>query len=197
MRRIFTPSRSEAYLFGRAIKLIKASEDLLQETIVNIESNQEFVIYARIKIMSRDAGTLFSITHNQRKLFLLDLSTKGTGEKTKLFLRYRSTNDTTEYITFKNVASLGDMKYHTILLRITDVVEYGKKFSAVALYVDCEFFGKAETVSPISAIFSYKGTLLSLLGFRIASRGFGDKAPHTKWKVCRPVSFFFYGLRQE
>ena len=185
-----TPAGSGmAYLFGRAIKEISASEELLQETILNIESNDEFVIYARIKIMSgssKSAGCLFSIAHKQRKLLLLDLSTKGSGSNTKLILRYRSTSDTAENVVFKDVAVLGDRKYHTIILRITDVIDNGRKISAVTLYVDCKFFGKGETVSPISTIFSYKGTLLSLLDFRIGQRRSASPKHklHTQWKVC-------------
>lgn len=183
VRRVFTPKlNAPAYLFGRAIKLIQAKEELLQDTIVNIESNEEFVIYATVRIMSSLAGAMFSIAHSQKKLILLDLSTKGIGNKTKLLLRYRSTSDTTENVVFKDVAALGDRGYHKIILRITDVVDNGKKISAVALYVDCKFFGKAETISPISTIFSYKGTLLSRLAFRIGQRGFGSKV-HTQWRV--------------
>ena len=183
VRKVLTPSNQWGYLFGRAIKLIKAKEELLQDTIVNIESNKEFIVFASIKIMSSLAGAMFSISHSRRKLLLFDLSTKGVGDRTKLILRYRSTNDTMEAVVFKDVAALGDRKYHVIILQISDVIDgNGKKISSVTLYVDCKPFGKVETVSPISSIFSYQGTLLSRLDFRIGQRGLGSKV-HTKWMV--------------
>ena len=183
VRRVLTPSNLWGYLFGRAIKLIKAKEELLQDTIVNIESNKEFIIFASVKIMSSAAGAMFSISHSRRKLILFDLSTKGMGDKTKLILRYRSTDDTMEHVVFRDVAVLGDRKYHIIILQISDVIgDNGKKISSVTLYVDCKPFGKVETVSPISSIFSYQGTLLSRLDFRIGQRGLGSKV-HTKWMV--------------
>lgn len=183
VRVIFTPDRHEAFLFGRAITDIRASEELLQNVIVNVESNDEFVIKTRIRIMSSQAGALFSIVHLQRKLFLLDLSCKGIGEQTKLILRYRSVNDTSKSIVFKNVAALGDRKYHTVIIRVSDVFDNGKKISAVSLFVDCKLFGRVDTVSPISASFSYKGTLLSLMDFRIGQRRGAWRKPHTKWMV--------------
>ena len=182
VRRVAVSPGEWAFLFGRAIKDIRANEDLLQRTIVNIESNEEFLIFARVRVMSGSAGCLFSISHRQKKLLILDLSTKGSGNATKLILRYRSTNDTAENVVFKNVAALGDKQYHSIILRITDIFDKGKKISAVALYVDCRFFGKAETVSAVSSIFSYRGTLLSLMEFRIAQRVKKQKI-HTQWKV--------------
>lgn len=181
VRRVLTPSRSKAYLFGRSVKLIQAEEGLLQRVILNIESNEEFVIKSKIRIISPRPGTLFSIAHTQRKLFLLDLSSKGTGDKTRLILRYRSTNDTMETIVFKDVAPLGDTKnYHSVVIRITDVIEKGKKISALTLFVDCKFFGRVDSLSPISSIFSYRGTLLSLLDFRIGQRAYGKKV-NTPW----------------
>lgn len=183
VRRILTPSRSTAFLFGRSVKLIRADEGLLQEVILNIESNEEFVIKSRIRIMSSRPGTLFSIAHTQRKLFLLDLSSKGTGDKTRLILRYRSTNDTMETIVFKDVVPLGNSKaFHSVVIRITDVFEKGKKISALSLFVGCKFFGRVDTLSPISSIFSYRGTLLSLLDFRIGQRAYGKKV-NTPWMV--------------
>lgn len=170
------------------MKLIKAGEGLLQKVIVNIESNEEFVIKSRIRIISSRPGTLFSIAHTQRKLFLLDLSSKGTGDKTRLILRYRSTNDTMENIVFKDVAPLGDSKrFHSMIIRITDVFEKGKKISALSLFVDCKFFGRVDTLSPISSIFSYRGTLLSLLDFRIGQRAYGRNV-NTPWMV---IDFYF------
>lgn len=192
VRKVLTPSNQWGYLFGRAIKLIKAKEELLQDTIVNIESNKEFIFFASIKIMSSLAGAMFSISHSRRKLLLLDLSTKGVGDKTKLILRYRSTNDTMEHVVFKDVAALGDRKYHVIILHISDVVnDSGKKISSVTLYVDCKPFGKVETISPISSIFSYQGTLLSRLDFRIGQRGLGSKI-HTKWLVSAQLLTYGY-----
>lgn len=182
VRTIFTPERKQALLFGRAIKRIQANEDLLNKVIFNVESSSEFIIKTRFRIMARPAGALFSIVHSQRKLFLLDLSSKGVGDKTKLILKYRSTNDTTENVVFKDVTPLADRSYHTVVIRITDVKEHGKKISALSLFVDCHFFGRVDTKSAISDIFSYRGTLLSLLDFRIAQRGFGGKI-HTQWKV--------------
>lgn len=174
---------TSGYLFSRRVKKIKASEELLQDTIMNIESNSEFIIYASLRLVSQRAGALFSIAHSQRKLLLLDLSIKGTGAATKVMLRYRSTNDSAKSIVFRDVEELGDRKYHTMLLHISDVIgDSGKKISSVTLYVDCEPFGKAETVSPISSIFSYKGTLLSRLEFRIGQRGFASKI-HTQFGV--------------
>lgn len=183
VRHILTRSKSKAYLFGRSVKLIQAEEGLLQRVILNIESNEEFIIKSRIRIMSSRPGTLFSIAHTQRKLFLLDLSSKGTGDKTRLILRYRSTNDTMETIVFKDVTPLGDTKnFHSMIIRITDVFERGKKISALTLFVDCKFFGRVDSLSPISSIFSYRGTLLSLLDFRIAQRAHGKKV-NTPWMV--------------
>lgn len=175
------PLGSVGYLFGRGNKKIQAKEELLQDVIYNIEANGEFIIYASIRLISSRAGALFSISHSQRKLLLLDLSAKGMGSTTKLILRYRSTSDSAENVIFKDLNVLGDRKHHTIILHISDVMEdNGNKISSVTLYVDCKPFGKAETVSPISSIFSYKGTLLSRLEFRIAQRGFGKKI-HTQW----------------
>ena len=177
------PLGSVGYLFGRGNKKIQAKEELLQDVIYNIEANGEFIIYASIRLISSRAGALFSISHSQRKLLLLDLSAKGMGSTTKLILRYRSTSDSAENVIFKDLNVLGDRKHHTIILHISDVMEdNGNKISSVTLYVDCKPFGKAETVSPISSIFSYKGTLLSRLEFRIAQRGFGKKI-HTQWGV--------------
>lgn len=142
------------------------------------------MIKTSIRIMSLTGGTLFSIAHTQRKLFLLDLSTKGSGDKTRLILKYRSTNDTVENIVFKDVAALGDRKsYHSVVIRVTDVFERGKKISAFSLYVDCIFFGRVDSVSPISAVFSYRGTLLSLLDFRIGQRAYGKKEVNNPWLV--------------
>ena len=133
--------------------------------------------------MSSQPGTLFSIAHTQRKLFLLDLSTNGKGGRTKLILRYRSTNDTMETIVFKDVAPLGvSRSYHSMVIRITDVFEKGKKISALSLFVDCKFLGRIDSLSPISSIFSYRGTLLSLLDFRIGQRAYGRKV-NTPWMV--------------
>ena len=184
MRTIITQRNTEAFLFGNSIKLIRATEKLLQKVIVNIESNNEFFIVAHIRIVrSSEPGTLFSLIRLQTKrLYLLDLSVKGTRDKLKLLLRYRSINDTAETVVFKNVAGLGDGKYHKVIIRITDTIKDNKKISAVALYVDCEYFGRVDTVSPVSSIFSYKGTLLSLMELTIAQRGFG-KNVQTKWKV--------------
>lgn len=183
VRKVFEIGRNGGYLFDWDVKSIKAEEKLLQEVIVNIESNKEFVIYASIKILSSRTGALFSISHSQRKLLLLDLFTKGIGNKTKLILRYRSTDDKVEDVVFKGLGALGDRRYHTIVLRISDVMtENGKKISSVTLYLDCKQFGKVETVSPISSIFSYRGTLLSRLEFRLGQRGFGSKI-HTQWRV--------------
>lgn len=171
------------YLFPRSVKRIRASEKLLQDTIMNIESNSEFIIYASLRFVSSRFGALFSISHSQRKLILLDLSTKGTGAATKVFLRYRSTSDSIKTVVFRNVEQLGDRRYHTMLLHISDVIgDNGKKISSVTLYVDCVPFGKAETESPISSIFSYKGTLLSRLEFRIGQRGFANKI-HSQFGV--------------
>lgn len=176
VQRVINSRILPGYMFARSVKKIKASEELLQETIMNIESNGEFIIYASLRLVASRSGALFSISHSQRKLILLDLSTRGTGAATRVFLRYRSTSDSTKTVVFKDVEELGDRKYHTVLLHISDVIgDNGKKISSVTLYVDCKPFGKAETVSPISSIFSYKGTLLSRLEFRIAQRGFADK----------------------
>lgn len=183
MQRVINSRVLPGYMFGRSVKKIKASEELLQDTIMNIESNSEFIIYASLRLVASRAGALFSISHSQRKLILLDLSTRGTGAATRVFLRYRSTSDSTKTVVFKDVEELGDRKYHTVLLHISDVIgDNGKKISSVTLYVDCEPFGKAETVSPISSIFSYKGTLLSRLEFRIAQRGFANKI-HSQFGV--------------
>lgn len=182
VRKVFEIGRNGGYLFDWDVKSLKAEEKLLQEVIVNIESNKEFVIYASIKILSSRTGAVFSISHSQRKLLLLDLFTKGIGNKTKLILRYRSTDDKAEDVVFKGLGALGDRRYHTIVLRISDVMtENGKKISSVTLYLDCKQFGKVETVSPISSIFSYRGTLLSRLEFRLGQRGFGSKI-HTQWR---------------
>lgn len=182
VRTIFTPERRKAYLFGNAIKIIRADEELLNELIFNIESSTEFIIKTRFRIFASPGGVLFSIVHRQRKLFLMELSSKGSGDKTKLIFKYRSTNDTTEAVVFKEVGSLVDRGYHTVVIRITDVKDNGKKISALSLFVDCQFAGRVDTKSAISDIFSYRGTLLSLLDFRIAQRGFGSKS-NSKWRV--------------
>lgn len=141
------------------------------------------MIKSSIRIMSSSAGTLFSIAHTQRKLFLLDLSAKGLGDKTRLILKYRSTNDTVESVVFKDVAPLGDRKnFHSVIIRVTDVFDKGRKISAFSLYVDCKFFGRVDSLSPISAVFSYRGTLLSLLDFRIGQRAYGKRV-NTPWLV--------------
>ena len=89
---------------------------------------------------------------------------------------------------FKDVAPLGDTKsYHSLVIRITDVFEKGKKISALTLFVDCKFFGRVDSLSPISSIFSYRGTLLSLLDFRIGQRAYGRKV-NTPWMVI----YFYY-----
>ncbi|XP_027036695.1 cartilage oligomeric matrix protein-like isoform X2 [Pocillopora damicornis] len=191
VRTIFTPERRKAYLFGNAIKIIRADEELLNELIFNIESSTEFIIKTRFRIFASPGGVLFSIVHRQRKLFLMELSSKGSGDKTKLIFKYRSTNDTTEAVVFKEVGSLVDRGYHTVVIRITDVKDNGKKISALSLFVDCQFAGRVDTKSAISDIFSYRGTLLSLLDFRIAQRGFGSKS-NSKWRgAIESLSFIF------
>lgn len=93
-----------------------------------------------------------------------------------------------ENIVFKDVAPLGDSKrFHSMIIRITDVFEKGKKISALSLFVDCKFFGRVDSLSPISSIFSYRGTLLSLLDFRIGQRAYGRNV-NTPWMV---IDFYF------
>lgn len=171
-----------ALLFNSETLLLKASESLLQHLIVTVESNNEFIISANVKVThpTRESQSLFSVIQTRSRLTILDVHTKGLHDNMEVGMRYRTSNDQTNLVSFRRVPKLGDGEWHKVYLHIVDT---NHRFSMVSLYVDCEPVGVAQqTTSPISSVFSYEGTRLSRMTFRIAQRGAGNSV-HSKWQV--------------
>lgn len=171
---------------------IQASRELLESTILNIESSREFFIYADVVGLGvgSSTGTLFSIVHfvsRRNKKVLLEVAARGGSEKrAKLTFRYRLTNGSTHSLVFRRgILGLFDGNYHTIALHLYDS---GLQSTMVDLYIDCKLRGRNQTLTPVSLVFSYEGIRLSRMEFRIAQkRGYKDRMVASRWKVLFKV----------
>lgn len=188
--------KGESFTMSSANKIM-ASREILESTILNIESTTEFVIYAEIQaLQGSSSGALFSIVHiisKRSKKNLLEVVTRGGSEKrAKMTFRYRLTNGSTDAVIFRHgIFGLYDGNYHILALHLYDS---GLQTTMVDLYIDCKLVGRQQTLTPVSLVFSYEGIRLSRMEFRIAQRkGYKDREVAARWKVSNPYlrSVFF------
>ncbi|KAK3717881.1 hypothetical protein QZH41_014881 [Actinostola sp. cb2023] len=184
--------KGEVYAMTFANKIV-APRNMLESSILNIESSKEFVIYCDFKVAVPSTGTFFSITHtppNSKKIYLIDIIMRGGSEKkAKIALKYRLLNGSSHTIVFKKgVLELYDNKYHSIAFHIYDS---GLKSSLVDLYLDCKLEGRRSTKTPLSLVFSYEGIRLSRMEFRIGQRGYKDRTAIKFKGFFRTLKFVF------
>ena len=171
-----------AYLFNPQTGQLKTSRRLSQQFIMAIESNKEFIIVANIKIDRPTSApqNLFYIANSRSNREILGLHVMGVRGKGEIGLRYRTNDDDTELITFREATQVTDGHWHRIYLHVVDDKH---KASFVSLYVDCEPIGASrQTAFSLGSVFSNEGVKGSRIEMRIGQRGSSGEI-RAKWQV--------------
>ena len=160
-----------ALRFNSSAGVIKVPEPQMQQFIMRVESNKEFIIAANIKI-SRPSSTpqsLFYIVDSRSRMEILGFHIIGSRGSEKIEIEYRTSNDQTNVVSFRGPTKIADGEWHHIFIH---VVDHSNRYSNVSLYVDCKLMGPSQkTTSPLTSVFSYEGTRLSRMEMRIGQRG--------------------------